>query len=144
MVANEIISAVSVRLAETFDGYKIYQNDVQQGLKEPCFFIAVLNPMHTPFLARRRKITVPLDIHFFPERKGDNQTMCDVADQLIDALEYVATPDEADLLRANNMSYEIQDGVLHFFVTYAVVLNDYQPEDAMETLDLEEGTIHGD
>ena len=24
-------------------GYKIYQNDVEQGFKEPCFFIAVLS-----------------------------------------------------------------------------------------------------
>ena len=35
------------------DGYEIYQNDVEQGLKEPCFLIAVLQPEITPMLGRR-------------------------------------------------------------------------------------------
>ena len=34
-----------MKLNATFGaGYKIYQNDVEQGFKEPCFFIAVLKP----------------------------------------------------------------------------------------------------
>lgn len=42
---NEIIKGVSMKLNATFGaGYKIYQNDVEQGFKEPCFFIAVLKP----------------------------------------------------------------------------------------------------
>lgn len=35
---NEIIKGVSMKLNATFGaGYKIYQNDVEQGFKEPCF-----------------------------------------------------------------------------------------------------------
>ena len=51
---NEIIKGVSMKLNATFGaGYKIYQNDVEQGLKEPCFLIAVLQPEITPMLGRR-------------------------------------------------------------------------------------------
>ena len=35
---NEIIKGISMALNAAFgDGYEIYQNDVEQGLKEPCF-----------------------------------------------------------------------------------------------------------
>ena len=34
-------------------GYKIYQNDVEQGFKEPCFFIAVLKPDISPLQKNR-------------------------------------------------------------------------------------------
>ena len=38
-----------MKLNATFGaGYKIYQNDVEQGFKEPCFFIAVLKPDISP------------------------------------------------------------------------------------------------
>ena len=38
---NEIIKGISMALNAAFgDGYEIFQNDVEQGLKEPCFFIA--------------------------------------------------------------------------------------------------------
>ena len=37
---NEIIKGISMALNAAFgDGYEIYQNDVEQGLKEPCFLI---------------------------------------------------------------------------------------------------------
>lgn len=35
---NEIITGISQKLNATFgDGYEIYENDVEQGLEEPCF-----------------------------------------------------------------------------------------------------------
>lgn len=50
---NEIIKGISMALnAALGDGYEIYQNDVEQGLKEPCFLIAVLQPEITPMLGR--------------------------------------------------------------------------------------------
>lgn len=37
---NEIIKGISMALNTAFgDGYEIYQNDVEQDLKEGCFFI---------------------------------------------------------------------------------------------------------
>ena len=55
---NEIIKGISMALNAAFgDGYEIYQNDVEQGLKEPCFLIAVLQPESifrpTPAIMRR-------------------------------------------------------------------------------------------
>lgn len=140
-IVNEIVEGVSRRLNETFgDGYRIYQNDVRQGLLEPCFFLAVLAPSQQPYLGRRRKVTVPLDVHFFPEDEGDNRELTRVGDLLFSALEFISTTDGVDLFRGWQMHYEIQDGVLHFFVTYAVILNEIREEETMEILSLKEGT----
>ena len=140
-IVNEIVEGVSRRLNETFgDGYRIYQNDVRQGLLEPCFFLAVLAPSQQPYLGRRRKVTVPLDVHFFPEDEGDNRELTLVGDLLFSALEFISTTDGVDLFRGRQMRYEIQDGVLHFFVTYAVILNEIREEETMEILSLKEGT----
>ncbi len=40
---NKIAAGISQALNREFgDGYSVYQNNVSQGLVEPCFFIAVL------------------------------------------------------------------------------------------------------
>ena len=46
---QEIIEGVAQALYQTFgDEYKIYENDVEQGLQEPCFFLGVLQPTLSP------------------------------------------------------------------------------------------------
>lgn len=137
-MTNEIIAGVSRKLYQAFgNGYRIYKNDVKQGLTEPCFFIAILAPSHNPYLGRRRRIAVPLDVHYIPEDGGDNGTMADVGDRLFSELEYITDAD-GNMHRGRDMSYEIQDGVLHFFVTYAVILNEYDKGETMEILNLSE------
>ncbi len=140
-MVNEIISGVSMKLNETFgDGYRIYKNDVSQGLVEPCFFIAALSPYHTPYLGKRRKITVPLDVHFFPVDGGDNDEMMQVGDRLFFALEFITTL-EGDCFLGREMRYEIQDNVLHFFVTYSTILNEIVKENLMEDVNVKAETV---
>ena len=51
---NEIMNAVTRRLDELFgDGYTIYTDGVEQGLKEPCFFVQFLEPSEKPMIGRR-------------------------------------------------------------------------------------------
>ena len=70
---NEIIKGVSMKLNATFGaGYKIYQNDVEQGFKEPCFFIAVLKPGISPLQKNRFMNRNPLDVHYFPTSGRNN------------------------------------------------------------------------
>ena len=77
---NEIIKGVSMKLNATFGSrYKFYQNDVKQGFKPPCFFLAVLNPELTPLIGRRYINRNPLDIRYFPRDGADNGDMFIVA-----------------------------------------------------------------
>ena len=71
------------------DGYEIYQNDVEQGLKEPCFLIAVLQPEITPMLGRRFIKRNPFDIQYFPTNPRNNAEMFTVAETMMEALDFI-------------------------------------------------------
>ena len=73
---NEIIKGISMALNTAFgDGYEIYQNDVEQDLKEGCFFIQVLKPELSPLLGRRSMKRNPFDVLYFPKAPGNNAEM---------------------------------------------------------------------
>ena len=117
-MVNDLIDAISVKLNQVFgDGVRIYSESVKQGLKEPCFFIAVLNPTQSPIIGVRYFRAHPFDIHYFPSKDGGNQEIQDVASKLFDTLEYI-TLLNGDLVRGTEMHYEKVDDVLHFFVKY--------------------------
>ena len=134
---NEIIKGVSMKLNATFGaGYKIYQNDVEQGFKEPCFFIAVLKPDISPLQKNRFMNRNPLDIHYCPTNVSNNTEVFTVAGDLMECLEFITLPN-GDVLHGTSMSYEVEDGVLHFFVNFNLTLSRPSEETPMETLDVD-------
>lgn len=140
---NEIIKGISMALNTAFgDGYKVYQNDVKQGLKEPCFLVAVLKPELSPLIGRRFLMREPLDIHYFPADPRNHAEMITVAETLLETLEVINLPN-GEPIRGTSMNYEIVDDVLHFFVNYNHTLIRPKEEITMETLDIEAGTTGG-
>ena len=112
-----------MKLNATFGaGYKIYQNDVEQGFKEPCFFIAVLKPDISPLQKNRFMNRNPLDVHYFPTSGRNNTELFTVAGDLMECLEFITLPN-GDVLHGTSMSYEVEDGVLHFFVNFNLTLS---------------------
>ena len=134
-MVNDLIDGISVKLNQVFgDGVRIYSESVKQGLKEPCFFITVLNPTQNPMIGARYFREHSFDIHYFPSKDGGNQEIQDVASKLFDALEYITLLD-GDLVRGTEMHYEKVDGVLHFFVDYNFhVIKHKAPDAYMEEL----------
>ena len=140
---NEIIKGVSVRLYDSFgDAYRIYQNDVEQGLKEPCFFIQILEPSRSPLLGQRSMVRIPLDISYFPRRGGNNDEMLSVGWQLMEQLEYITLPN-GDTVRGTKMTFEVVDGVLHFFVGYNMTILHPEDKQFMDTVDMDVSTQGG-
>lgn len=133
---NEIIKGISMKLNLVFgDGCEIYQNNVEQGLKEPCFFIAVLKPEVTPLIGQRCIRLHPFDIQYFPAASGKNDEMFSVADRLLSEMDFITLPN-GDLLHGTRISYEVVDGVLHFFVQYNMTVmkqTEKTPMDALTT-----------
>lgn len=141
---NEIIKGISAKLYVTFgDAYKIYQDNVEQGLREPCFFIVVLQPEITPMLGRRFIKRNPFDIQYFPTNPRNNTEMFTVAERMMGALDFITLPG-GDLLHGTRVNYEIVDNVLHFFVNYNLPMIKTAEETHMKTLETEVGTIGGD
>lgn len=134
-MVNDLIDAISIKLNQVFgDGKRIYSETVKQGLQEPCFFIAVLNPLQTQMIGNRYFRQHPFDIHYFPAVQDNNNELQEMASNLFDALEYV-TLTNGDLVRGTEMHYEVIDGVLHFFVDYNMFIKKVEmPADNMETL----------
>lgn len=134
---QKMIEGISMTLSAAFgEGYKIYQNDVEQGLKEPCFFIAVLKPDFSPLQKNRFLSRNPLDIQYFPRSSRNNAELFAVAGDLMECLEFITLPD-GDVLHGTSMSYEVVDGVLHFFVNYNLTLLRPPEEIKMEELDVD-------
>ena len=117
----DLINGISSTLYNIFGNtYKIYaDNSIQQGLKNPCFFISVLNPSQKSYLKGKYLKNNPFIIQYFPEIDNDNIELLKVAEQLSEGLEFITLLD-GSLVRGSKISYEIVDGILHFKVSYNV------------------------
>lgn len=116
---NKIIDAISIKLNQVFgDTVEIYTDQVKQGFEEPCFFIALLNSSQEQIIGARYHRESLFDIHYFPA--GDNREINDVADMLLEEMEYLDVA--GDLVRGTGMHHEVVDGVLHFFVSYNLIV----------------------
>ena len=143
MNSNDIIAGISIALNGAFgSGYQIYQDDVTQGMAEPCFLITTLEMSVQPLQKDRYLMSCPFDIIFFPSSSTDNGTMLSVAGQMFPALEFI-TLVNGDKLHGTSMRHTIQDGALHFFVDYNHTTRREENTDYMQTLDYTGGIAHG-
>lgn len=133
---NSIIEGISISLnAEFGDDFTIYTESVEQGLKEPCFFISCINPTNRVFLGKRYFKTNQMCIQYFPTDKDRKKEECNsVSDKLFDCLEYITV--SGDLVRGTKMNSEMVDGVLNFFVNYDFYV--YKKEDTVPMEELSE------
>ena len=138
---SNIVDGISIKLNSIFgDGYEIYSEDVEQGLTEPCFFIKSLPVQNRRLLGKRKQRTYSFVITYFP--KNNNAEMQDVAEKLLDGLEYIILI-TGEIIRGHSLEAEIVDGLLQFSVQYVVFLNDYENEESMETMESSVG-VKGD
>ena len=115
---NSIIEGISIALNTEFgERYTIYTESVEQGLKEPCFFISCLNPTSKVFLGERYFRTNQMCIQYIPTNASVEKEECNaITERLFNCLEYITVGE--DLIRGSKMSSEIVDGVLNFFINY--------------------------
>lgn len=135
-MVNLILSAITKQLGTTFGyEYHYYVEDVEQGLKKPCFTVDALIPLQrskSPVLYDR---TMPIVVHYFSDSTKDIKNHCyAMSEQIVECLEYL--PFENTLLRGEDISWQIVDDVLQVFVTYRFTTKRVTPvEEALETLD---------
>ena len=133
---NSLISAISIRLNDEFgDEYAIYAEKVEQGLKEPCFFITAVSNTFTQKLGDRYFRKNYFCIQFFPKDTLSPVKECTmVAERLLLTLEYVNL--NGELIKGTQAEYEINDGILSYFIHYDLyVYNNPEPQPIMEHLE---------
>lgn len=137
-MTNDIVDAISVQLFEVFGAeYAIYTENIEQDLQEPCFFIDVVNVSRSQIINRRYYANNAFDICYFSNEVDKKRDFRHVADALMDEMEYISLAN-GDLLHATNMSHEVVDDVLHFFVNYnLVVMKEAAPYVDMENAAIE-------
>ena len=115
---SSIIKGISVAINTEFgDGYTIYTESIEQGLKEPCFFISCLNPTNKVFFGERYFRTNQMCIQYIPTNTSVEKEECNtVVERLFNCLEYITVGE--DPVRGSKMNSEIVDGILNFFVNY--------------------------
>ena len=133
---NKIIDGISLKLHEEFgDGYRIYTEEVKQGLKTPCFFINALDPKQDLFRNNRYSLTNMFCIQYISENKNPKLECNKVRDRLFNCLEYININEpisEKDcitsLIRGKNMHGEYNAEILNFFVNYDIFVDKTKEE----------------
>ena len=134
MVAD-FLNAVTTQLGKTFGAtYHYYVENVEQGLKQPCFtvdMITLVERSKSSFLYDR---TMPLVVHYYNKNPVGNKTECyQIAEQLVECLEYI--PFKNTLIRGEQISWQMVEDVLQVFITYRFTTKTDIPfENAMEDL----------
>jgi hypothetical protein len=134
-MVNSILNAVTKQLGTTFGkGYRYYVDDVEQGLVKPCFHADVILPLQrskSPVLYDR---TMPIVVHYFSDSKTELKKDCySMAERVLECLEYI--PFENTILRGEDISWQITDGVLQIFITYRfTTVMSQATEDNMEDI----------
>lgn len=142
---NSIIEAVSVSLNSEFgDGYEVHMEEIEQGLKEPCFFIFCLNPTKDLFLGKRYFRSNPFCIQYFPENREKQRECNDVAERMYNCLEYITIDGDTSPIRGTRMKHEVVDGVLNFFVNYDCFTCKVEEQTAMGEMKLDTAVKEGD
>ena len=131
---NRIIDGICLALSSNFgDNREIYTEEVEQGLEDGSFVIVCLNPTNSRFFGNRYFRTNQFSIHYFPKSDEPKSECHDILEDLYDALELIEV--DGDLLRGTNMSSEMDDDVLHFFVNYDFFTIHKTDEIFMEDID---------
>lgn len=121
-MVNGIIGGIAAAISNEFgDDYTIYTEEIEQGFKEPCFFIQSITAAERQFLGRRYLFNQSFVVQYFPkEDKTSNEDMYSVAERMMRALEYIKQfgTEEESTLRGVQRNYRIIDKVLNLFVDY--------------------------
>ena len=127
---NKIIDGISKAINEEFgDDYKIYTEEIEQGLTEPCFSIVSLKPTNNLFRQNKYFRQYPFCIHYFPSSNEKKLECQKVLERLYLSMEYIEIEEifegnkTISKTMGTEMNGEYDDGVLHFFVNYDMYVN---------------------
>ena len=138
LTGEEVVSAISKNIRSGFSKQEIkaiYKNMPQQNTQKPYAFIHQISSDHQNEMRNRANWTFMLDVRVHPDDKQtDVQSWGrQIALRLIDILNIIIISGQA--VKARSIQYKVEDGVLHFIVSYAFkVIRQETPVPDMQTL----------
>lgn len=132
MIYKTIIG-ISQALKEEFKESCVVFNEEEQELKSSCFLIVPTKYEQKQKLGNRYELLQSFEIRYIPLNAKEYTLECaNVMPKLFATLEYITI--DGDLTRGTNMSAQIQDGMLHFFVDFNLFVLKVQERFNMETM----------
>lgn len=133
---NELKIGISQALDEVSGGeYDIVVEPTHQGLTEHTFYIDSINVLITRLLCNRFDFNAICDILFYLE-SDDKQSFIDgITERLYQALELIEV--DGVKKRGSNLGATVVDSVLHFSVTYDMILR-LTPDDVEKMQELKD------
>lgn len=126
----DMVKGIVARLHAAYPACEIYTEAIEQGFQPPCFSVRQLSGGSQAYPGLRYRTRQAFDVRYFPSGGRPQQECRAVAEALPETLAYL--PDDA--ARGTGMEWEITDGVLHFFVQYAVFAREIRTQENMESL----------
>ena len=131
ITVKSILSSVAAALVTEFEGFEVYIEEVPQGLSQPCFTISC-SPSVKQVLSKRFRRDFDICVNFFPETDEKYGECADVEERLFTALQYISV--DGDLLRGEDMSRKLSDGILTFNVRFGTFVIDAEKAETMGEL----------
>ncbi|MEC0310181.1 hypothetical protein P4H67_25840 [Paenibacillus lautus] len=136
---NDVRYALHDALDTAFPDIPISGEEIKQDLDPPRFFVRLLEPAHTQELGRRYRRDHPFVVRYFAPGRS-NEEMYSMAEKLTTVLKWINVGSRR--CPGQSMYFQIIDEVLHFFVTYSLLVWEQPPNDPkMQTL-VQEGYVN--
>lgn len=142
-MTEEVIKAIARALNSVFgEEYTIYTENVEQGLKLPCFFIYCKGYKDELYRGKRYRLSTDIVVEYIPEEDGEtNRNVNNILSVLYDVTELVDV--DGNLLRGLDRSVENTDGGTVFNVRYEYFYYKREEADKMEILKQEGAVKNG-
>lgn len=119
----------------------VYVEWKENRTKFPCFIVSVADSNHDLHVSKLYDRKLDYSVKYFLNAESIpvdyRKDLLQIGEQLYDVLEYVKVGDR--ITRGEDMSYRESDGILHFSVTYEMLLHkESKKAPAMERLQVNE------
>ena len=133
-----LTESIAIAIEAAFgEGFTIYQESIEQDLKEPCFFVQCLEAGNLLFRGNRYFRAHQMCVQYFPRAGGTPKADCEAAaERLYTALEWLELHDGQGTIRGKKMRHRTESGVLSFFVDYDLFVKRELELCKMQTLDV--------
>ena len=140
MIDTLITEGITKALYDVFK-VPVYLEWKENKMKFPCFLVKVVDSNQNLHVSRLYARKLDYSVKYFLNAESIpvdyRKDLLQIGEQLYDILEYVDLGDR--ITRGENMSYRESDGILHFDVTYEMLLHkESKRVPAMERLQVNE------
>lgn len=129
---GELKTLIIAQLKSVFPGYKVYDEDVQQGLITPAFILRLLTTTQERKLGPNLERIYPFVITYFPQDEKAYHAECDAVNEVFNSnFRYIA-----NRFHVYNIEGEKHDRTLIITFSVKVYLKDAEDGILMQTLEV--------